>query len=118
MAVGVLFMCLIGALPMIDTIAVLDFEVDISDPNLIFLECLASDGQRSIDALFEFFEPVTRALRSRIRSSNGNRLTFHVTPQTEAIICCKIDGIPSENVSIAGKSIISASLLWSMSKPF
>ena len=105
MVVTVLLMCLLGTLAMIQALPVLDFEVSQADENLIFFECLGNDGRASADALFDFFEPMTGTLQSSNTPNDGRRRRFYVTPQLEAIIGCKINGVSSKNVSFAGTYI-------------
>lgn len=95
---------------------VLDFIPEQEDQNMILLECLGNDGQASTDALFEFYEPVSGSLRNSAVPNVGNppsARAFSVTPQSEAIIRCRINnGPPSQNVSIAGKLLSSIRCGW------
>lgn len=82
----------------------LDFQIDSSDENLIFLECISDDGLPSSDAIFEFINPLTNTLQLRtVTSSGSSHVSFKVTPATEADIRCIIDNTASETLSIAGE---------------
>ncbi len=82
----------------------LDYQVDSSDVNLIFLECY-SDGAAAPnrDAIFEFFNPITQVLQARLSPLPSDRLRYNVTPATEAEIRCFIDEVSSQRLSIAGE---------------
>ncbi len=82
----------------------LDYQVDSSNVNLIFLECYSVGGTTpNRDAIFEFFNPITRVLQARLSPLPSDRLMYNITPATEAVIHCFVDEVSSQNVSIAGE---------------
>ncbi len=83
----------------------LDYQVDNSDVNLIFLECYGNGQIKpNPDAVFEFLNHITGTLlASSSPRQHENTLRFEVTPTTEAEIHCFIGGASSQAVYIAGE---------------
>ena len=86
-------------------IVTLDFEVDVTDENLIFLECFGDgDTEPNQGAVFVFTNPLTGTSQTRTLPSDENRLRYEVTPENEAEIRCALQDVPpSQAISIAGE---------------
>ncbi len=88
----------------LDVSGLLNYQVDGSDMNLIFLECYGNNETTpNRDAIFEFFNPITGVLQARLSPLPSDRLRYTVTPATEAVILCHIDEISSQFLAIAGE---------------
>ncbi len=97
------------SLPTTAAAVFLDYQVDSSNTNLIFLECYSDGGTTpNRDAIFEFFNPITRVLQARLSPLPSDRLMYNITPATEAVIHCFVDEVSSQNVSIAGECFMLA----------
>ena len=87
---------------------VLNFELDSSDSNVVFLECyIEGELEPHPDARFQFIDPITGRAQGTFSTQEGNRYRFDVTPDTEATIRCFIDFAGGRSFSlplnIAGK---------------